>query len=857
MAFWKSPRSPHSRRLKPILEHLEARLTPDGTLNQAPFALGERYILSQDTSLTLSPQYGILANDADADGDTLTAQRSSDPANGSLSLLAGGSFTYTPQSGFSGTDSVTYFVLDGHAGSSTATAALTVLPRSAGDPYLLAGGGTLSFNDPAGTALGPGEHRLAHGNLTVRSDGSLVYTPDDGFLGTDGFTYTPSDGDGSPILVQLTVRPSNLPPSAAADNYSMSADTTLHMSVLGGLLANDRDADGDPLSLELLRTLDGLTLEADGSFTFTPANAGTYGFEYAIADGQGATSTAAVTITVLERTAGQPYTVTAGGSLSGIDLSFFYVPEGTYSTANGGTLIVNSGGGFTYTPNPDVSGGSDRGTVTYRDPNVAHAQGDPGDPPPPPMTSRSLLFDLPPASPPLAGNSFTAVTVGFPVLARSKAERVVGPENPTNPSTSTGPTSENQSAAGITKLVIDSVGSQIVPPPDLPLEQLPTGRGARPGVTATLAAFDPTSGMWYLRNAGAPGAPDVTPFAYGAANWVGLLGDWDGDGTITIGVFDPTTATFYLRNSNSPGAPDFTPFAYGVPGWLPLVGDWDGDGVTTIGVFDPSTATFYLRNSNSAGAPDIEPFAYGMRGWLPVVGDWNGDGTTTVSVVDPITAIWYLRNNNSPGAPDVTPFAYGMPGWVPVAGDWDGDGHDTIGMFQPGVAFWYLRNSNSAGGPDGGAFAYGMGHWAPVAGRWREVAGEAVLARDIGTGAPAMPAAIPGPIVAAARQILTERGADPTALDAISLGTTDLPGRQLGLYDGSSVWLDHDAAGHGWFIDSTPLKDEEFAQGQARAVARMDLLTVLLHELERALGQDFPDGPPQGGALIAGMRRIR
>jgi hypothetical protein len=143
----------------------------------------------------------------------------------------------------------------------------------------------------------------------------------------------------------------------------------------------------------------------------------------------------------------------------------------------------------------------------------------------------------------------------------------------------------------------------------------------------------------------------------------------------TVGVFDPTTATWYLRNSNSPGAPDITPFAYGAPGWGPVVGDWDGDGITTVGVFDPvgqfgqPPATWYLRNSNAPGAPDIAPFAYGGAQWQPVAGDWDGDGITTVGVVDPLET-WYERNENSPGAPDVTPFAYGAPGWPAVTGDW-------------------------------------------------------------------------------------------------------------------------------------------------------------------------------------------
>ncbi|MCC6421037.1 MAG: hypothetical protein IT429_22600, partial [Gemmataceae bacterium] len=43
-----------------------------------------------------------------------------------------------------------------------------------------------------------------------------------------------------------------------------------------------------------------------------------------------------------------------------------------------------------------------------------------------------------------------------------------------------------------------------------------------------------------------------------------------------FGQFGQAAATWYLKNSNSPGAPDYGPFAYGAAGWRPVVGDWDG-----------------------------------------------------------------------------------------------------------------------------------------------------------------------------------------------------------------------------------------------------------------------------------------
>jgi protocatechuate 3,4-dioxygenase beta subunit len=111
-----------------------------------------------------------------------------------------------------------------------------------------------------------------------------------------------------------------------------------------------------------------------------------------------------------------------------------------------------------------------------------------------------------------------------------------------------------------------------------------------------------------------------------------VVGDWNGDGKDTVGVFNPSTGFWYLRNSNTPGAPDVTPFAYGGANWTPVVGDWNADGTDTVGVVNPANETWYLKNSNAAGGPDVTPFNYGGPGWTPLAGDWTGSTSTTVAL---------------------------------------------------------------------------------------------------------------------------------------------------------------------------------------------------------------------------------
>jgi glucose/arabinose dehydrogenase len=232
----------------------------------------------------------------------------------------------------------------------------------------------------------------------------------------------------------------------------------------------------------------------------------------------------------------------------------------------------------------------------------------------------------------------------------------------------------------------------------------------------TVGVFDPGTGTWYLRNQNSAGAPTAGTFSYGGVGWVGLVGDWDGDGVTTIAVVNPATATWYIRNSNTPGAPDIT-FQYGAPGWIPVAGDWNHTGHAGIGMFDPSTGIWYLRNEVGPGAPDAGQFAYGAPGWIPVVGRWTGGIADGIGVFDPGTGTWYLRSTANGGAPDAGTFSYGGVGWKPVAGDWNGDGVTTVAVLDP-AGQWYLRDENSAGAPDITPFGYGLGAWTPVAGIW-------------------------------------------------------------------------------------------------------------------------------------------
>jgi hypothetical protein len=144
------------------------------------------------------------------------------------------------------------------------------------------------------------------------TDGSFTYTPPDNYNGTTTFTYgvAPVGADGCPVggtpddtaVVTITVTAVNDPPTAVADLFTAVKDHTLNV-VVPGVLINDSDVDGDPLTaVKVNPAVHGIvTLAADGSFSYTPADGyvGPDAFSYKASDGTAQSKTRVVSINVV------------------------------------------------------------------------------------------------------------------------------------------------------------------------------------------------------------------------------------------------------------------------------------------------------------------------------------------------------------------------------------------------------------------------------------------------------------------------------------------------------------------------------------------------------------------------------
>ncbi len=308
-------------------------------VNHPPVANLDYYETMENTTLTVDATKGLLSNDSDPDGDPLTAVLVTKPDLGTLTLKPDGSFVYAPPLSTPGGDfylTFDYQAVDANGVRSARTKVnLAVLtsnhyPITLDDTYATASDATLTVpgsegvlsndwdyidHDPLTAELVTGP---THGSLTLKPDGSFTYVPD-GTIGVDTFAYRAKDpqGLGAWGLATITVTAPNVAPVAKADAYSTAEDTPLTIDT-PGVLVNDTDADKDPLTVALQKgpAHGSVTLNADGSFIYTPAanDNGDDSFTYTVTDGRGGSSTGTVTLTVTAVDDVPTVAVVAGGA---------------------------------------------------------------------------------------------------------------------------------------------------------------------------------------------------------------------------------------------------------------------------------------------------------------------------------------------------------------------------------------------------------------------------------------------------------------------------------------------------------------------------------------------------------------
>ncbi|ABZ77080.1 Proprotein convertase P [Shewanella halifaxensis HAW-EB4] len=337
----------------------------------------------------------VAQNDLDDDGDLLKVNSLTSAQHG-VAEIVGNSIQYTPTIGFEGDDVFQYEIIDLNpknniwkGGVALGTVRVNVKPNhepiANADTYHVPEGVTTYFKvldndlDVDGDGLYISSYSEPMHGTVINYGNQLGYTPTQGYVGADNFTYTIIDFNvttnvtkGGSATSQVSIQIGNIinqEPVAMNDSYSLTPGTQSTLDVL----QNDSDLDNDSLRIS------GYSLPAKGIIDVTDklitynanidAN-GTDSFAYSIADGKGGSGTAIVTITfVLENNpvvaVSDRFEVPKNTSLAINVLSNDYDIEGdSYNIARftqpfNGSVVRGLAEELIYTPDTDFIGDDD------------------------------------------------------------------------------------------------------------------------------------------------------------------------------------------------------------------------------------------------------------------------------------------------------------------------------------------------------------------------------------------------------------------------------------------------------------------------------------------------------------------
>ena len=255
-------------------------------VNRPPTATGQSVTTPEDTAKAIT-----LAG-SDPDGDSLAYAVTTQPSHGTLSGVAP-NVTYVPASDYSGPDSFTFTVTDGPATSESATVSVNV--TAVNDAPVCANGssstpedtvlsGSVVCTDVDSTVLTYAKASdPAYGSLSLATDGSFGYTPTGDYHGSDGFTFTASDGELSSEAATwaITVTPVNDAPTATPQAVSTDEGAAVGITLAGS------DIDGDVLTYAIVDgPVHGSLTGTAPNLTYTPNSgySGSDAFTFTVSD---------------------------------------------------------------------------------------------------------------------------------------------------------------------------------------------------------------------------------------------------------------------------------------------------------------------------------------------------------------------------------------------------------------------------------------------------------------------------------------------------------------------------------------------------------------------------------------------
>lgn len=390
-------------------------LVPAGSVfyGSATLAIGRNFTSAPDTFTVnedaASTVLDVLANDVVVSGSgTLSVVGVSQPASGGTVTLTSGAVRFTPAPNFNGPARFTYRLSD--SGGVQEDVSVTVNVTSVNDPpdgrddeftvdrnttnnrldVLANDRSDPDTGETLRVTLGAPQTTTRGGTVSITTDGRAVnYTPASGFVGSDTFTYTVSDGGLTDVVtVNVIVAQADNAPSADDDAFPVTEDAA---EASFDVLANDdRDIDNQTFVIESVGTPSqggSVRFSSDGAqFFYRPATnfAGTEVVTYTIRDTGGGRSIGTVTFTVSAVNDAPPIASPTVGLLRGSSESSVFdltdlpanvdanetltISQVSTATTAGGTARIDTATqSIRYTPPSATFVGSDTITYTIRD----------------------------------------------------------------------------------------------------------------------------------------------------------------------------------------------------------------------------------------------------------------------------------------------------------------------------------------------------------------------------------------------------------------------------------------------------------------------------------------------------------
>ncbi|MBR8538062.1 tandem-95 repeat protein, partial [Carboxylicivirga sediminis] len=283
-------------------------------VNDAPVISNISRSTPENVAITIT--LSGFASDDDNNLDISSLIVVDQPVSGSVSINAtSGDVTYTPNAGFAGNDSFTLQISDTDGATSNVGSVQIQVsneaPNAVDDAFTIDEDTPSNFTilandtdpqnniDPSSVTI---ITQVSNGTLTVNANGTVDYTPNSNYNGSDAFAYEVSDTDGytDQASVNITITAVNDAPNLAADSYTINEDTPIDMNVLG----NDSDVENsvEPSSIQIEASATNGTVTINGDYTirYEPNLNfnGSDSFSYSAADADGLRSQANVEITI-------------------------------------------------------------------------------------------------------------------------------------------------------------------------------------------------------------------------------------------------------------------------------------------------------------------------------------------------------------------------------------------------------------------------------------------------------------------------------------------------------------------------------------------------------------------------------